>query len=125
MTPHWSARSVGLGGAQARAHRLGRRDHLGEALAHVRQAQRIGHLGDARGEAEHEFRLGDVFHYHLMHHVDDRVGLAIERVASGDVAAQKHPLPGYQHMIEDDDAVHLLEARGERRIEVRAPHRCR
>ena len=40
--------------------------------------------------------------------------------AAGDVATKKHPLPRHQYPVEDNDAIHFLEARTERCIEMRA-----
>jgi hypothetical protein len=36
-----------------------------------------------------------------------------------DVAQHEHPFPGHEHVVEEDDGIHLLEARSERVIEVR------
>src|SRR5689334_7804836 len=48
-----------------------------------------------------------------------RVGLKPGAVDEVNVAQQEHALPRHQHIVEKDHAVHLLEARGERMVEVR------
>ena len=73
-----------------------------------------------RGEAEHELALGDVLDHHLVRHVDDGAGARVRLVAALDVAIQEDVLPRHEHVVEDHDRVHLLEARAERMIEVRA-----
>ena len=42
------------------------------------------------------------------------------RVEPVDIAQQKHTLPRHHHIIEKDDAIHLLKARTERLVEMRA-----
>ena len=45
-------------------------------------------------------------------------GMFIEQI---DIAKQEDALPRHEHVIEEDDGIHLLEARAERMVEVRAP----
>ena len=45
------------------------------------------------------------------------VGGAVQQI---DVAQQEDPLPRHQHIVEEDDAIHLLETRAERMVEMRA-----
>ena len=115
-------RRVGLRRPQAGAHRLRRHDHLGQPLAHMRQAHGVAGLGDSRRQPEQELALDHVLDHHLMHHVDDRVGGPVHRVASIHVAADKNVFHRHRSRgRREDDAVHLVEARGERMVEARAP----
>ncbi len=53
-----------------------------------------------------------------MHHVHDRVGLGEGLVTQTRLAVHEQPLPRHQHVVEDDDGVHFLEPRGQRRVEM-------
>ena len=55
-----------------------------------------------------------------MHHVHDRVGGSVERIASSSVAAKKHTFPWHQHVFENYDAVHLFKSGSERIVEMGA-----
>ena len=72
-------------------------------------------------EAEHELGLGDVLDDDLVRHVHDGARARVRLVAALDVAVQEHALPRHEDVVEHDDGVHLLEARAERMIEMRAP----
>src|SRR6185437_4653701 len=85
----------------------------------MRKTDSVADLRDLRGETEQELGLDGILYHHLMHHVDDGVSFAIERVAAGDVATEEDPRPRNQHVVEDDNTVHLLEARREGRVEIR------
>ena len=41
-------------------------------------------------------------------------------VAAVDVAVQEHVLPRHEDVVENDDGIHLLEARAKRMVEMRA-----
>ena len=72
-------------------------------------------------QTEDELALGDVLGGALMRRVRHRVragGGAVEQI---DVPQEEHALPWHQHVVEEDDAIHLLEARAEGMLEVRAP----
>ena len=70
---------------------------------------------------EDELALGDVLGRALVRRVRHRVGGRGRAVEQIDVTQQEHPLPRHQHVVEEHDAVHLLEARAEGMLEVRPP----
>ena len=70
--------------------------------------------------AQDELALGEVLRRPLVRGVHRRAGGHRGAVDEADVAQHEHPLPRHQHVVEEGDAVHLLEARAERMVEVRA-----
>ena len=55
-----------------------------------------------------------------MRHVQHGVGAAEDVVAQLHITLEEDALPGDEHVVKDDDGIHLLEAGAERMIEVRA-----
>ena len=112
---------IGLGGPQAGPHQLGVQHQLAQALLGVGQLGIPQGLGHEQGHPQDELALGQVLGRALVGGVHRRVGGEGRAVDERDVAEQEHPLPGHQHVVEEDDAVHLLEARAQRVVEVRPP----
>ena len=113
-------RGVGFGGAHAGAHQLRVHHQLAQALFRVRQvgvAQRPGHV---QRHAQDELALGQVLGRALMRGVHRGAGGQAGAVDQVDVAQEKHALPRHQDVVEEGDAVHLLEARAQRMVEARA-----
>ena len=112
-------RGVGLGRAHARAHQLRVHHQLAQALLGVGQvgvAQRLRH---EQRHAEDELALGQVLGGALVRGVHRRAGGHGRAVDQVDVTQQEDALPGHQHVVEEDHAVHLLEARAQGMVEVR------
>src|SRR5882724_2340151 len=84
----------------------------------MRVAERLRHQ---QCHAQYELGLGEVLDRTLMRRMRGRMGRSRGAVEEVDVAQQEHPLPRHQHVVEEDDAIHLLEARAERVVEMRAP----
>ena len=76
--------------------------------------------GHHEGQAQDELALGDVLGRALVRRMGHRMRAGRGGVEQIDVAQQEHALPRHQHVVEEDDAVHLLEARAQRMLEVRA-----
>ena len=71
---------------------------------------------------EDELALGQVLGRALMRRCASTEPVVMPgAVDQVDVAQQEHALPRHQHVVEEGHAVHLLEARAERMVEVRAP----
>ena len=64
-----------------------------------------GGLGNLAHDADEELGLGQLAAGDLVHHVDDGIGGGEGLVAQGWLAVQENPLPGHQHVVEDDDTV--------------------
>ncbi len=71
--------------------------------------------------AEHEFAFGEVLRRPLMRRMRRGMGRGGGRVQPVNITQQEDPLPRHHHVVEEDDAIHLLEARGERVVEMRTP----
>src|SRR5215467_5020187 len=80
-------------------------------------AQRLRHQ---QRHAQYEFGLGEVLGGALVRRMRARmrdVGGAVQKI---DIAQQKHAFPRHQYVVEEDNAVHLLETRAERMVETGA-----
>ena len=110
---------VGLTCPHARAHQLGVHYQLAEPLLGMRQAGIAERLRHQKRDAEDQFTLGKILGCALMGRMPRRVGFKSGAVDEVHVAQQEHALPRHQHIVEKDHAVHVLEARGERMVEVR------
>ena len=69
--------------------------------------------------AQHELGFGEVLGRALMRRMCRGVGDVGGAVQHVDIAEQEDPFPGHQYIIEKDRAVHLLETRAERVVEMR------
>ena len=76
-------------------------------MGQVGVAERLGHQ---ERDAEHELAFGEVLGGALVRGVGHRVGGERGVVEDLHVAQHEHPLPRHQHVVEEHDAVHLLEA---------------
>ena len=79
-------------------------------------AERLRH---EQRDAEHKLAFREVLGGTLMRRMRGGMGGLGRAVQALHVAEQEHALPGHQHVVEEDDAIHLLEARAERVIEMR------
>ena len=71
------------------------------------------------GNAGDELTLGDILGNHLMAGVDILPGGCRHIVALVAVAVHKHPFPGYQHIVKENDGVHFLKAGTQGMVKVR------
>src|SRR5262249_40186897 len=93
---------------------------LPDTLLDMRQMRIAEGLRHQQRHAQYELGLREVLGGTLMRRMRARmreVGGAIQKI---DIAKQEHPFPRHEHVVEEDDAVHLLEARAERMVEMRA-----
>ena len=100
---------------------MGVEHQFSDALLDMGQLRIAECLGHQQCHAEHEFGLGEVLDRPLMGRMGGRmchIGGAVEEVH---VAQQEDSFPRHQHIVEEDDAIHLLETRAERVVEMRPP----
>ena len=120
MTPH---RSVA---ASASAARMQERissvvqHQFADPLLGMRQVGVAERLRHQQRDAEHELAFGEVLGGALMRRMRRRVGARAASVEPVDIVEQEHPLPRHQDVVEEHDAIHLLEARAQRMVEMRA-----
>ena len=110
---------AGLSGQQAGFGDLQVLDDLGDQLLDLGDLARAQGLYHQAGQPQHEFALDHILGDHLVAGMGVAVGAPGPVVAQVNVAVQENPLPGNQHVVEEDDAVHLLESRCQGMIEVR------
>ena len=65
-------------------------------------------------------RLHHLFGHHLMTRMRVAVGFLGGPIAQVHVAQQEDPLPGHQHIVEEDNGIHLLKARAQGMVKVGA-----
>ena len=121
ITPHSSScASASAARMQARVSWV-IQHQFANALLDIRQVRIAQCLRHQQCHAQHELGFGKVLDRPLMRRVRRgmrHIGGAVEEI---DIAQQKDALPRHQHIVEKDDAIHLLEARAERVVEMRAP----
>ena len=76
---------------------------------------RYGDLSVAKGlrhqqrYAEHELALGKILDGTLMSRMSREVGGNASLVEKLDITQQEYTLPRHKHVVEEDDAIHLVE----------------
>ena len=98
--------------------------HLAQLLLHVQEARDADGVRQPHGEAAEELQLAQQAGRRL--HVEEGVEVRPQRVddlPAARAAVDHHAVPGDEHVLEDGDAVHLLEAAGERVVEARPGQR--
>src|SRR5215469_10517863 len=68
----------------------------------------------AQRYAQEKLCLGQVLNSKLMHDLVDGSGFGKHAVTQLRLLVNKDPLPRNQNVIEDSDAIHFIQARGER-----------
>ena len=108
-TPSSLRAAVGLGGAQQRLLDLDVADQLAEVLLDVLELADADGVGDLAGQAEVELGLGEGAGDDLVGHQGAGAGLGVPGVAQFGVAEHEDAVVRDEHVVEDDDRVHLLE----------------
>ena len=93
---------------------------LADPLLGVRQVRVAERLRHQQRDAEHELAFGEVLGGALMRRMRRRMGDVRRLVQPVDIVEQEHALPRHQHVVEEHDAIHLLEARAQGMVEMRA-----
>jgi hypothetical protein len=84
-------------------------------LGRLGRAERLDH---EQRDAKEELAFGEVLGRALVGGMGRVIGAWSEVVEEPHVAEQEDALPRHQHVVEEDDAVHLLEAGAERVVEM-------
>src|SRR5204862_8364386 len=71
-------------------------------------------------DTEHELAFGEVLGGALMRRMRRRMSGVRRRVQPLDIVEQEYSLPRHQHVVEEHDAIHLLEARAQGMVDMRA-----
>src|SRR5215510_7473561 len=79
------------------------------------------HMCQEQGSPQHQLALRHILCSALMCRMVGGVRGRGRGIDHADIAEQKHTLPRDQYVVEEDDGVHLLEARSEGMLEVRLP----
>src|SRR4029450_1277459 len=80
------------------------------------------HMRHEQGSPQDHLALRHIFGSALMCRMVGGVRGRGSGIDHADIAEQKHALPWDQDVVEEDDGIHLLEARSEGMLEVRLPN---
>ena len=112
---------IGFRTADASLHERGREHELADVrlgMRHIGVAEGFGHQ---QRNAEHELALGEILGSALVSRMGREVGRNAGLIEELNISQQEHPFPRHEHVVEEDDAIHLVEPGAERVIEMGAP----
>src|SRR5262245_21657547 len=87
-------------------------------VRHVSVSKSFGHQ---QCNAEHELTLSEILSCALVGRVRREVSCNTRLVEELYISKKKYALPRHEHVVEEDDAIHLVEPRAQRIVKARTP----